>query len=269
MPRPPKQRIVNTEPPVTVYKPSGIRTHDLRWTTVTLDEFEAIRLVDREGLDQEAAASRMGVSRPTVTRILASARSKIAQVLVGGQALLIEGGPVVPGAPGRRGGGGRHGRGHGGGQGGHGPRPGNIRGRQAGPGGAERLRKENAMKVAVTSQGPDVDSTVDPRFGRAKYIIIVNPETGEFAAHDNTENIDAARGAGTQTGRNVVASGATAVISGRVGPQAFETLRAGNVAVYTGATGSVRDAIEQFNAGRLRRADEPIDNRRRARGRAR
>jgi predicted DNA-binding protein (UPF0251 family) len=79
----------------TVYKPAGVPARDLHWTNMTLDEFEAIRLIDGEGLDQEAAALQMGVSRPTVTRILASGRRKIAQVLAHGQALLIQGGPVV------------------------------------------------------------------------------------------------------------------------------------------------------------------------------
>ena len=100
MPRPPRQRIVAGQPAATVYKPAGVPARDLQWIQLTLDEFEAIRLIDGAGLDQDSAADRMGVSRPTVTRILASARSKIARVLVDGQALLIEGGPVVQ-SPGR------------------------------------------------------------------------------------------------------------------------------------------------------------------------
>lgn len=94
MPRPPIQRIVSGRPTVVVYKPAGVRACDLQWVNLTLDEFEAIRLIDGEGLGQDAVAERMQVSRPTVTRILGSARSKIAQVLVNGQALVIEGGPV-------------------------------------------------------------------------------------------------------------------------------------------------------------------------------
>ena len=111
MARPPRERIVAGMPAVTVYKPAGVPARELQWTQLTLDEFEAVRLVDGEGIDQEATAAQMGVSRPTVTRILASARAKIAQVLIHGQALVIEGGPVVqiPVAGGR--GRGRHGRG--------------------------------------------------------------------------------------------------------------------------------------------------------------
>ena len=120
MPRPRLQRIVAGQPVVTVYKPAGVPVSSLEWVNLTLDEFEAIRLIDDEGLDQESAAGQMGVSRPTVTRILASARSKIAHFLMHGHALLIQGGPVMPPLVGRgpgRGGGlgrGRGGRGRGG-----------------------------------------------------------------------------------------------------------------------------------------------------------
>lgn len=132
MPRPPTQRIVAGRPPAAVYKPAGVPARQLRWTQLALDEFEVIRLVDGEGWDQESVASQMGVSRPTVTRILASARSKIADMLVYGQALVIQGGPVVQAPtgpfPGRGGGFGRgrrgpgHGR-HGMGRGGRGFAP--------------------------------------------------------------------------------------------------------------------------------------------------
>jgi predicted DNA-binding protein (UPF0251 family) len=113
---------------VAVFKPAGIRARDIDWLTLPLDEFEALRLVDREGLDQDQAAGRMGVSRPTVTRLLGRARRKIARVLCEGMALAIEGGPVVetPLPPGRGGGWGR-----GGGRGGGGRRFRGGRGRSA------------------------------------------------------------------------------------------------------------------------------------------
>lgn len=117
MPRPRLQRIVAGQPVVTAYKPAGVPVGSLQWVNLTLDEFEAIRLIDNDGLDQETVAGQMGVSRPTVTRILASARSKIARFLTQGQALLIQGGAVMP-AP-FRGGMGR-GRGFGRGRGGRG-----------------------------------------------------------------------------------------------------------------------------------------------------
>ncbi len=107
------------------------------------------------------------------------------------------------------------------------------------------------MRVVVTSQGPDLDSPMDPRFGRAAYLIVVDTETGEHSAVDNSINLNAAQGAGIQAGRNVVALGVQALITGNVGPKAFATLAAGKIQVYTGGAGTVRQAVEDFTAGRL------------------
>ena len=111
------------------------------------------------------------------------------------------------------------------------------------------------MKVAVTSQGQELSSPVDPRFGRAKFFIVVETETGEFSVADNTQNLNAAQGAGIQAGKNVVDLGAKVVITGHVGPKAFATLQTGGVQIYTGATGTVTDAIEQFKAGTLKQTN--------------
>ena len=115
MPRPMRHRRIAGQPVATVFKPAGIPARQLDWIRLGLDEFEALRLVDWEGLDQETVAERMGVSRPTVTRILGAARTKIAKALTHGQAILIEGGPVlqVPGPPCGRGRGRRRGSGRG------------------------------------------------------------------------------------------------------------------------------------------------------------
>jgi predicted Fe-Mo cluster-binding NifX family protein len=110
------------------------------------------------------------------------------------------------------------------------------------------------VKVAVTSQGSDLGSQVDPRFGRAKYFIVVDLDTDEFSVHDNTQNLNAAQGAGIQAGRTVVELGVGAVLTGNVGPKAFTTLEAGNVQVYPGASGSVKEAVEKFKAGQLQGA---------------
>jgi predicted Fe-Mo cluster-binding NifX family protein len=111
------------------------------------------------------------------------------------------------------------------------------------------------MKVAVTSQGTDLASPVDPRFGRARFFLVVDTETGELAAHDNAQNLNALQGAGIQAGRNVVNLGVGAVITGNVGPKAFTTLQAAGIEIHVGAGGSVGEAIEQFKAGQLTRAD--------------
>lgn len=110
------------------------------------------------------------------------------------------------------------------------------------------------MKVAVTSQGPDGDCQVDPRFGRAKYFIVLDTDGEEVFTLDNGQNLNALQGAGIQAAQNVIDVGVEAVITGSVGPKAFAALQAGGVEVYTGATGLVKEVIEQFKAGQLRRA---------------
>jgi uncharacterized protein len=77
-----------------VFKPAGIPRTELDEVVMTLDEFEALRLADLEQFYQEGAAERMSVSRPTFSRILEAAHRKVADVLVHGKALRIEGGPI-------------------------------------------------------------------------------------------------------------------------------------------------------------------------------
>ncbi|MBP7165548.1 MAG: DUF134 domain-containing protein [Firmicutes bacterium] len=92
MPRPPKLRRVEFVPQVTVFKPAGVSLRDLEEEVLTVEELEAIRLKDLEGLEQEECAERMQVSRPTFQRVLSSAREKVARALVEGKAIRFEGG---------------------------------------------------------------------------------------------------------------------------------------------------------------------------------
>lgn len=70
------------------------------------------------------------------------------------------------------------------------------------------------MKIAITAQGQDLSSQLDPRFGRAKLLIVVDTDTDRFEVHDNTVNLNASSGAGIQTAQNVANLGAEAVITG-------------------------------------------------------
>jgi predicted Fe-Mo cluster-binding NifX family protein len=115
--------------------------------------------------------------------------------------------------------------------------------------------KGNTVKIAVTAQGRELASEVDPRFGRAKYFIVVDTDSGKFTAHDNSQNLNAAQGAGIQAGQNVVELGVEAVITGNVGPKAYATLHAGKVKAYIGASGSVAESLEAFKAGKLPAAE--------------
>ncbi|WP_422445034.1 DUF134 domain-containing protein [Thermoanaerobacterium sp. DL9XJH110] len=92
MPRPPKWRRVEFLPDITYFKPAGVPLRQLEEVILTVEELEAIRLKDQEGLEQEECAARMGISRPTFFRIINSARSKVAEALVKGKAIRIEGG---------------------------------------------------------------------------------------------------------------------------------------------------------------------------------
>ncbi len=94
MPRPFCCRRIAGRPAAPVFKPVGIPLHILDVVVLTLDEFEAIRLADLDGCYQERAAEQMRVSRPTFSRILDAAHRKLADALVHGKALRIEGGPV-------------------------------------------------------------------------------------------------------------------------------------------------------------------------------
>lgn len=86
MPRKEKERLIRGQPLVSVFKPAGVPARELKRVTIRLDEYEAIRLADYEGLRQEDVARHLGVSRPTVSRILASARRKIAMSITKGMA---------------------------------------------------------------------------------------------------------------------------------------------------------------------------------------
>ena len=92
MARQPIERAVAGVPRVTLFKPAGVPTRELEQLQLAVDELEAIRLVDLEGLTHEQASEEMGVSRQTVGRVLERGRAKVAEALVDGKAILIGGG---------------------------------------------------------------------------------------------------------------------------------------------------------------------------------
>jgi len=97
MPRPILPRKIENPPTITWFKPAGLPMKQLEEVVLTLDEVEAIRLADAEGLYQEQVAEQMNVSRQTVGRILASGRKKVAEALVEGKAIRLDGGTVYTG----------------------------------------------------------------------------------------------------------------------------------------------------------------------------
>jgi len=112
------------------------------------------------------------------------------------------------------------------------------------------------MKIAVTSAGTDLDSQVDPRFGRASYILVVDSETFDFEVLDNKENVNALKGAGIQAARMVSEKGAEVLLTGYCGPNAFKVLKTAKIGVANEAGGSIRDAVKAYLDGKLPLSDE-------------
>jgi predicted Fe-Mo cluster-binding NifX family protein len=107
------------------------------------------------------------------------------------------------------------------------------------------------VKLAVTSTGPELGSPIDPRFGRARYLLVVETGGRSVAAVDNRTGMNAAQGAGIQAAQSVIDNGATAVITGHCGPTAFRALKAAGIDVYLTAGGTVEEAIDRYNTGEL------------------
>ncbi|NLI12754.1 hypothetical protein Pmgp_01039 [Pelotomaculum propionicicum] len=110
------------------------------------------------------------------------------------------------------------------------------------------------MKVAVTSMGQNMESKVDPRFGRANWFILFNTETAEYEVVSNEQNLNAGQGAGIQSAEIISRNGVEALITGNCGPKAFKALGAAGIQVYCGAEGTVAEALESFKSGKLEKA---------------
>ena len=104
------------------------------------------------------------------------------------------------------------------------------------------------MKIAVSSSGKNLDSQIDPRFGRCAYFLIVDTDDMNFEAFDN-ESIALGGGAGIQAAQFVASKGAKAILTGNVGPNAVKTLGAAGVEVFVGQNGTVREALERYKGG--------------------
>jgi len=107
------------------------------------------------------------------------------------------------------------------------------------------------MKVGVSSTGENLDADIDQRFGRCKYFIIVDIESMDFEVISN-ENAMASGGAGIQAAQAIAKKGPEVIITGNVGPNAFQTLSAAGIKVFTGASGTIKESIEKYKKGELK-----------------
>jgi predicted Fe-Mo cluster-binding NifX family protein len=106
------------------------------------------------------------------------------------------------------------------------------------------------VKIAITSQGDNLNASVDPRFGRCAYFIIIDPETEKLEAVTNSA-ADATGGAGPQAAQTIADKEVGVVITGNVGPNAFHTLKAANIKVYQTTSGTVKEALAKYKSAEL------------------
>ena len=112
------------------------------------------------------------------------------------------------------------------------------------------------MKIAVSSTGKNLDSQIDPRFGRCACFLLAETDDMSFETFDN-ENMALGGGAGIQSAQFVASKGAKAVLTGNCGPNAVRTLSAAGVELFVGQGGTVREAIERFKNGELTSTNAP------------
>lgn len=241
MPRPRKCRMVDAKPGVWLFKPQGIPARLLDEVYLPIEGYEALRLADLEGLRQNEAAAKMKVSRQTFGRILAEARRSVADALIHGLALRIEGGDYRM----------------------RNDQLEQTAGGEAGaimahPAAHTPQRKSNMRKIAVSSEGPTLDSPVDPRFGRAAGFVIIDPETMAFKYVDNGASQAMSQGAGIQTAELMTQHDVGVVLTGYVGPKAFHSLAAVGIKIGQNLEGlSVRAAVEKYKSGQVSIAEAP------------
>lgn len=226
MARPTLCRFVKNTPNISFFKPQGIPMRELEELSVNIEGLEALRLADMEGLNASQAAEQMRISRHTFGRLLAKTRRVVAEALVEGKAIRIEGGnyalhpPCLP---------------------------------EVLP-----ISKERKMTmIAVSSEGPMMSDMLDPRFGRAGGFVLINPETMETQYIDNGASQCRAQGAGIETAERVCEAGATIVLSGYVGPKAFAALTSAGVSIYQDLDGlTVQEAFDKYQSGSIEPAIE-------------
>ena len=112
------------------------------------------------------------------------------------------------------------------------------------------------MKICVTSKGNNLEAEVDPRFGRAAYILIVDTFSFGIEVLDNSKNANAFKGAGIQAATMISGKGASALLTGHCGPNAFKTLQAAGINVANDISGTVKDAVTAFNESKIEYSDQ-------------
>jgi len=229
--RPKISRTVERAPGATFFKPCGVPIAEPETVTLTVEGLEALRLSDLEGLTAGAAAERCGVSRHAYGRTLAEARRTVAEALVRGRILRIEGGSYE------------------------------LLHKKRCP----RFNRRNLMSiVAISAEGPSVDDAVDSRYGRAGGFVLAAFPHGDLSLEPSITYLDNGdaqirpTGAGIATTEHLADAGVNVVLSGYVGPKAFEALQAAGIAVIQDMDGmTVGQALAKYRAGECQAASAP------------
>lgn len=215
MTRPKSLRQIEALPGNTWFKPAGVSMRNLEEVSLTLDEFEALRLADLEGLYHANVAERMDVSRQTIGRILSVAHKKIAEALVHGKAIRLEGGKVKLGQTEKE-------------------------SKKEGKG------RHEGFRVAIPSTGPSLDAAMDPRLGNCPYLIIFNTEDSSIEVLDNKQNMDPDKSNGGNTAQHIIDCKVDAVITCDIGKNISSILAGDNIEIYVIEGGTGHQAITLF-----------------------
>jgi predicted Fe-Mo cluster-binding NifX family protein len=112
------------------------------------------------------------------------------------------------------------------------------------------------MKIAVSSTGKNMDSQLDPRFGRCAYYLVVDSDDMHFEVYPN-ESAAMGGGAGIQASQFLASKGVQVAITGNCGPNAVDTLLAAGIELFTGEQGTIRDVVEKYVTGNLKPTNKP------------
>ena len=112
------------------------------------------------------------------------------------------------------------------------------------------------MKIAVSANSPNLDTDIDPRFGRCQYLVLVDADTMSFETINNTGGMGSG-GAGIATAQLIAGKEVEAVLTGNCGPNAYQVLSAAGIKVVTGVSGKIKDAIQSYKTGKLQASSQP------------
>jgi predicted DNA-binding protein (UPF0251 family)/predicted Fe-Mo cluster-binding NifX family protein len=220
-------RKVSAAPKAVYFKPRGVPLSELDEAYLTIEGLESLRLADFLGLTATEASENMGVSRHTFGRILGEARRAVTNSLVNALALRIEGGEYSVAG-----------------------------GEKKSTPGKERTMRMNL--IAISAEGPAMTDKVDPRFGRAAGFLVVDLDTLQTQYVDNGRSQSMSHGAGIQAAEQISEVGAGVLLTGLVGPKAFQALAAVGIKVCQDLGGmTVAEALERYRAGNAPFAQAP------------